>query len=240
MQAQAKFANFSFTVDVTWCLEQLLKDGLITERDKLLIQTTHRQKEQLKWHPLQWIANFKLKDQLNPTSTLTLNRLCQWLAEKAAVPLFVIDPLKADVTALTSVMSQEFAVRNHILAVEVHADRILIGTDQPFSTEWQNNLERSLAPKRIEKVLLNPEQLQRYLHEYYQVSRAVNSSQNTSAFDRDNKGVEALLQLGDTQNPDANDQHIVKLVDWVLQFAFEQGASDIHLEPRKDKGKVRF
>ncbi len=240
MQAQAKFVNFSFTVDVTWCLEQLLKDGLITERDKLLIQTTHRQKEQLKWHPLQWIANFKLKDQLNPTSTLTLNRLCQWLAEKAAVPLFVIDPLKADVTALTSVMSQEFAVRNHILAVEVHADRILIGTDQPFSTEWLNNLERSLAPKRIEKVLLNPEQLQRYLHEYYQVSRAVNSSQNTSAFDRDNKGVEALLQLGDTQNPDANDQHIVKLVDWVLQFAFEQGASDIHLEPRKDKGKVRF
>ncbi|RZF49711.1 type II/IV secretion system protein [Acinetobacter halotolerans] len=240
MQAEAKFANFSFTIDVTWCLEQLQKDGRITERDKLLIQTTHRQKEQLKWHPLQWIANFNIKDQLNPAATLTLHRLCQWLAEKAALPLFVIDPLKADVAALTSVMSQEFAVRNHILAVEVHADRILIGTDQPFTSEWENNLQRSLAPKKIERVLLNPEQLQRYLHEYYQVSRAVNSSQNTSAFDRDNKGVEALLQLGDTQTPDANDQHIVKLVDWVLQFAFEQGASDIHLEPRKDKGKVRF
>ncbi|ENX41737.1 GspE/PulE family protein [Acinetobacter sp. NIPH 2100] len=240
MQAQAKFANFSFTIDVTWCLEQLLKDGRMTERDKLLVQTTHRQKEQLKWHPLQWIANFNLKDQLNASSTLTLNRLCQWLAEKAEMPLFVIDPLKADVAALTSVMSQEFAVRNHILAVDVQADRILIGTDQPFTTEWLNNLERSLAPKKIEKVLLNPEQLQRYLVEYYQVSRAVSSSQNTSIYDRENKGVEALLQLGDAQNPDANDQHIVKLVDWVLQFAFEQGASDIHLEPRKDKGKVRF
>lgn len=240
MQAQAKFANFSFTIDVTWCLEQLLKDGRITERDKLLIQTTHRQKEQLKWHPLQWIANFNLKDQLNADSTLKLNRLCQWLAEKADIPLFVIDPLKADVAALTSVMSQEFALRNHILAVEVQPDRILIGTDQPFTTEWLNNLERSLAPKKIEKVLLNPEQLQRYILEYYQVSRAVNSSQNAGIYDRENKGVEALLQLGDTQNPDANDQHIVKLVDWVLQFAFEQGASDIHLEPRKDKGKVRF
>ncbi|WAU75366.1 GspE/PulE family protein [Acinetobacter sp. TR3] len=240
MQAQTKFANFSFTVDVTWCLEQLLKDGRITERDKLLIQTTHRQKDQLKWHPLQWVGHFNLKDQLNLASTLTVNRLCQWLAEKAEVPLFVIDPLKADVTALTSVMSQEFAVRNRILAVEVSVDRILIGTDQPFITEWQNNLERSLAPKKIERVLLNPEQLQRYLAEYYQVSRAVSSSQNASVYDRENKGVEALLQLGDTQNPDANDQHIVKLVDWVLQFAFEQGASDIHLEPRKDKGKVRF
>lgn len=240
MQAQAKFANFSFTIDVTWCLEQLLKDGRITERDKLLVQTTHRQKEQLKWHPLQWIANFNLKDQLNAGSTLTLNRLCLWLAEKAEISLFVIDPLKADVAALTSVMSQEFAVRNHILAVDVQPDRILIGTDQPFTTEWLNNLERSLAPKKIEKVLLNPEQLQRYLVEYYQVSRAVSSSQNASVYDRENKGVEALLQLGDSQNPDANDQHIVKLVDWVLQFAFEQGASDIHLEPRKDKGKVRF
>jgi len=240
MQAQAKFANFSFTIDVTWCLEQLLKDGRITERDKLLVQTTHRQKEQLKWHPLQWIANFNLKDQLNAGSTLALNRLCQWLAEKADIPLFVIDPLKADVAALTSVMSQEFAVRNHILAIDVQPDRILIGTDQPFTTEWLNNLERSLAPKKIEKVLLNPEQLQRYLVEYYQVSRAVSSSQNASVYDRENKGVEALLQLGDAQNPDANDQHIVKLVDWVLQFAFEQGASDIHLEPRKDKGKVRF
>mgnify|MGYP006180036787 FL=1 len=240
MQTQTKFANFSFTVDVTWCLEQLLKDGRITERDKLLIQTTHRQKDQLKWHPLQWVGHFNLKDQLNIASTLTVNRLCQWLAEKAEVPLFVIDPLKADVTALTSVMSQEFAVRNRILAVEVSVDRILIGTDQPFITEWQNNLERSLAPKKIERVLLNPEQLQRYLVEYYQVSRAVSSSQNASVYDRENKGVEALLQLGDTQNPDANDQHIVKLVDWVLQFAFEQGASDIHLEPRKDKGKVRF
>ena len=240
MQTQAKFANFSFTVDVTWCLEQLQKDGRITERDKLLIQTTHRQKDQLKWHPLQWIANFNLKDQQHVGTNLTLSRLCQWLAEKAEIPLFIIDPLKVNVTTLTGVMSQEFAVRNHILAVEVQADRILIGTDQPFISEWQNNLERSLAPKKIERVLLNPEQLQRYLVEYYQVSRAVSSSQNANAYDRENKGVEALLQLGDTQNPDANDQHIVKLVDWVLQFAFEQGASDIHLEPRKDTGKIRF
>ncbi len=232
--------NFNFEMDTSWCLEQLQKDERITERNKLLIQTTHRQREQLKWHPLQWIANFALVDQLHPQSTLTLNRLCQWIAEKANIPFYIIDPLKADVQALTNVMSQEFAVRNKILAVEIQADKVFIATDQPYKTEWVANLEHSLLPKKIQRVLLSPDQLQRYLVEYYQVSRAVNSSQKSSAYDRDNKGVEALLQLGDSQNPDANDQHIVKLVDWVLQFAFEQGASDIHLEPRKDAGKVRF
>ncbi|MDV2468615.1 ATPase, T2SS/T4P/T4SS family [Acinetobacter chinensis] len=232
--------QFNFEIDTTWCLDQLLKDGKITEREKMRVQTTHRQRDQLKWHPLQWISNFSLVDQSHPQSTLTLNRLCQWLAEKSELPFYIIDPLKADVQALTAVMSQEFAVRNRILAVEIQTDTILIATDQPYVTEWVSNLERSLLPRKIKRVLLNPEQLQRYLVEYYQVSRAVHSSQKSNTYDRENKGVEALLQLGDTQNPDANDQHIVKLVDWVLQFAFEQGASDIHLEPRKDTGKVRF
>ncbi|MCU4480840.1 GspE/PulE family protein [Acinetobacter ursingii] len=232
--------KFNFEIDTVWCLEQLLKDGRITERDKLLIQTTHRQKDQLKWHPIQWIAQFNVKDQQSPDKVLNSTRLSQWLAEKSGLAFYVIDPLKADVGKLTSVMSQEFALRNKILAVGITTDSILIGTDQPFMTDWLVNLERSLSPKKIERVILNPEQLHRYLVEYYQVSRAVNSSQNSGSYDRENKGVEALLQLGDTQTPDANDQHIVKLVDWVLQFAFEQGASDIHLEPRKDTGKVRF
>ncbi|MFW1752915.1 GspE/PulE family protein [Acinetobacter wanghuae] len=232
--------KFDFDIDTTWCLEQLLKENKITERERMLVQTTHRQREQLKWHPLQWIAHFNLVDQSHPQSTLTLNRLCQWLSEKTGLPFYIIDPLKADVQALTSVMSQEYALRNRILAVEVLADKILIATDQPYRIEWMSNLQQNIAPKKIERVLLNPEQLQRYMTEYYQVSRAVSGSQKSGSYERENKGVEALLQLGDSQNPDANDQHIVKLVDWVLQFAFEQGASDIHMEPRKDAGKIRF
>ncbi len=232
--------HFNFEIDTTWCLEQLFKDGRISERDKLLVQTTHRQREQLRWHPLQWIANFNLSDLEKPQNRMTLTALSQWLSAKAELPFYVIDPLKADVSALTGVMSQEFALRNKILAVECGEDKILIGSDQPFVTDWVHNLERSLSPKKIERVFLSPEQLQRYLTEYYQVSRAVSSSQKSGLHGNENKGVEALLQLGDTQSPDANDQHIVKLVDWVLQFAFEQGASDIHLEPRKENGKVRF
>ncbi len=51
---------------------------------------------------------------------------------------------------------------------------------------------------------------------------------------------EQLLEVGRLKTPDAQDQHIVNIVDWLLQYAFEQRASDIHLEPRRDKGKVRF
>jgi GSPII_E N-terminal domain. len=103
----------------------------------------------LKWHPLQWIANFNLVDQSHPQSTLTLNRLCQWLAEKSGVPFYIIDPLKADVPALTAIMSQEFAVRNRILAVELQNEHVLIATDQPYKNEWIANLERTVLPRRF-------------------------------------------------------------------------------------------
>jgi general secretion pathway protein E len=46
--------------------------------------------------------------------------------------------------------------------------------------------------------------------------------------------------MGKAASPDANDQHIVAIVDWILQYAFEQRASDIHLEPRRETGKMRF
>ena len=62
--------KFDFEIDTAWCLEQLFKDGKITDRDRMLVQTTHRQREQLKWHPLQWIANFNL----STTGILTSSR----------------------------------------------------------------------------------------------------------------------------------------------------------------------
>jgi len=48
------------------------------------------------------------------------------------------------------------------------------------------------------------------------------------------------MDLGRAGKLDANDQHFVNIVDWLLQYAFEQRASDIHIEPRRDLGNVRF
>jgi general secretion pathway protein E len=52
---------------------------------------------------------------------------------------------------------------------------------------------------------------------------------------------EQLVELGKAgRTLDANDHHIVHLVDWLWQYAFDQRASDIHLEPKRDVGVLRF
>jgi general secretion pathway protein E len=232
--------QFSFQVDVRWCVDELYKDGRITQRDVNLVATTARRKEQLRWHPLQVVADFGLLDLANAPHKLTLMVLTAWLAAKAELPVFKIDPLKTNVPVVTAIMSLEFAERHRILAVAVDADTVTIGTDQPFYDDWLTNLSHTVRPRELRQVMLNPEQLTRYLAEFYQVTRAIAGAQGTGGTEATAKGVEALLQLGDMQNPDANDQHIVRIVDWLLQYAFDQRASDIHLEPRREGGRVRF
>ena len=231
--------HFSFQIDVRWCLDALLKEGRLNQRDVNLIATTARRKDQLQWHPLQFIASFDLTDATSQQK-LTISVLSQWLADKANLPFFRIDPLKVNVPAVTAVMSIEYAERHRILAVAIDNESITIGSDQPFYDDWLENLSHSVRPRQIKRVMLNPEQLSRYLVEFYQVTRAIAGAKGTGGSESTAKGVEALLQLGDMQNPDANDQHIVRIVDWLLQYAFDQRASDIHLEPRREGGRVRF
>jgi general secretion pathway protein E len=234
-----KSQHFSFKVDVRWCLDALLNDGRISQRDLNLISTTPRRKDQLQWHPLQFIASFDLKDATSQQQ-LSLVTLTQWLADKASLPYLKIDPLKVNVPAVTAIMSYEYAERHRILAVAVDQETVTIGCDQPFYDDWMQNLSHSLRPRSIQRVMLNPELLTRYITEFYQVTKAIAGAHGTGGTEATAKGVEALLQLGDMQNPDANDQHIVRIVDWLLQYAFDQRASDIHLEPRRLNGRVRF
>ena len=234
--------QYSIVIDLRWCLDELLADKLIDQRGYNLVITSRRNKAQ---HPLLTISEFGLPNghalDNNPENKLTLAWLNQWLAAKADMPLVRIDPLKVDVPAVTRLMSFEYARSQHILPIEVTLDEVVIGTDQPFYTDWHGNIEKLIKSKSYRTVFINPEQMSRYRQEFYQVTQAIagaNSLHKRAASDITN--VEALLQLGDNANPDANDQHIVKVVDWLLQYAFEQRASDIHLEPRRETGKVRF
>lgn len=229
--------NFSLMVDLRWCLDELLQEGKIDQKSYNLVMVSRKD---ARIHPVQMMAKFHLVNPLDH-QVWTLERLNVWLAQKANLPFVRLDPLKVDVPAITNIMSFEYAKNHCILPIEVDERTVVIGTDQPFYHDWYENVAQIVKPKSIKIVYLNPEQISRYRHEFYQVTKAIagaNTAQKRAAADVTN--VEALLQLGDSNNPDANDQHIVKVVDWLLQYAFEQRASDIHLEPRREVGKVRF
>ena len=228
-------------IDVRWVMRELLDEQRVAREDYNVISTTPREKKEIGWHPLQVVAKYQLADRQRDGKVIDVDFLTRWLAEKADMPLFHIDPLKVKVDQATTVMSYAFAERHGILAVEVDRDSVTVACDQPFRREWEEHLRAILRERQLHVVLANPENLRRFRVEFYNLSRSIAGAWEQGGQKLGNiTNFEQLLELGGKSSLDAEDQHIVAIVDWILQYAFDQRASDIHLEPRREVGKMRF
>ena len=220
-----------------WLLKELVRDGLLTQTDANSIAAQQRGAEQAKLHPLDTIATRQCCH-AETSEVLSIERLCQWLASRAELEFVVLDPLKINVPAVTAEMSFAYAQRYGILCIKVNATELVVATAEPFDRSWIESLEQA-SKKIVRPVIARPQEIEKYRLEFYSLAKSVfgAGSTNSGAGMAD---FEQLLEVGGLKDPDAQDQHIVNIVDWLLQYAFEQRASDIHLEPRRDKGKVRF
>ena len=243
MNARSDKTGPDHRLTVAEILDSLVIDGLVDKADaKALLAETRLRR--LAAHPLVVVADQKWKSLQAPHKPLTLDSLGEWFAERLGLEYFHIDPLKIDFTAVTDVMSSAYATRFGILPVQVTASEIVVATIEPFLREWEKEIE-SISKKRIRRVFASPPDVARYLVEFYNLARSVKkAAQMKSQSGSPNTALssfEQLVHLGQANKQfDANDQHIVNIVDWLWQYAFEQRASDIHIEPRRDLGIVRF
>ncbi|MCW8156065.1 type II/IV secretion system protein [Stutzerimonas stutzeri] len=227
-------------LDLNDLLRELVAQGRVAQDSAEQCLTVRRSAVANQQHPLEFLAAQQLDDLLRPGKKLDLETLTVWLAERAGQPYLRIDPLKIDVAAVTPLMSYAFAQRHSILAVAVDSSAVTIASSQPFVHGWEANLTHVLK-RPIKRVVANPSDIQRFTVEFYRLAKSVSGASGT---DQKISGVgnfEQLLNLGASdQEPDANDSHIVNIVDWLFQYAFQQRASDIHIEPRREQGTVRF
>ena len=217
----------------------MVADGLVTKKDADALIAESRLRRQV-LHPLVLIGEQKWKSLLPPHRPLQLDDVGEWFAARVGLEYYHIDPLKIDFTAVTDVMSSAYATRFGILPVQVNASEIVIATTEPFLRDWEDEIA-GISRKRIRRVIASPSDVARYLVEFYNLARSVKKAAQLGGQSAGLSSFEQLVELGRSNRQfDANDQHIVNIVDWLWQYAFEQRASDIHIEPRRDMGLVRF
>ncbi|MFK7957017.1 MAG: GspE/PulE family protein [Lysobacterales bacterium] len=222
-------------------LSVLVSDGMLLQTDANLIKGQASRDGRVLLHPLVALANQKLAHAQHPERTLTLESLTDWLAGVSGLEHYHIDPMEVDVDAVTSIVSQTYAQRYRILPVEVGDDELIIATSEPFDLAWVEDLNQ-IVKKDLKVVVASPLDINRFLVEFYGVSRSVQGAEDSRLRSDGDKvlNFEQLLELGQAGQLSADDQHVVVIVDWLLQYAFEQRASDIHLEPRRERSNVRF
>lgn len=219
-------------------VDPLLEDRLLTVEDARQIKQ-YAGLSSTMTHPLVTLAERKLKSPALGGKLLDLESLTEWLAGRVTLPYVHIDPLKIEFSKIADVMSNQYATRFRILPIEVRANEVVIATAEPFITSWVDELTQLLR-KDIKRVVVNPLDISRYIVEFFSLAKSVKGAHKSGNSGTQNN-FEQLVELGKAgKNFDANDQHIVTIVDWLWQYAFDQRASDIHLEPKRELGVVRF
>nr|WP_139351928.1 type II/IV secretion system protein [Polaromonas sp. A23] len=218
-------------------VEWLSEDGVIStaEAQRTIARCSQVQSAQ---HPLIRLASVSMT-RVSDGKPLDIETIAQWLAGRAGLDYLRIDPLKVDVGKVADTMSAVYAERHKVLPVQVSPSEVVVATAEPFITDWVSEVERQ-AKRSVRLVIANPLEIARYTAEFFALAKSVKAAMKAGG----NSGAasfEQLVELGKTNKQlDANDQGVVQVVDWLWQYAFDQRASDIHLEPRRDQGVIRF
>jgi len=236
MQQAVKTTTKEGRLTLAELLDWLVEDGAIpAEAADLLKKERRYYRGSL--HPLCIIAEQKWK---NGSAPLTLDYLAEWLAKRVGMEYLHIDPLKIDFTGVTEVMSSAYATRFRILPVGINPKEVVIATAEPHVRDWEAELARMIK-RDIRRVIANPQDIERYQVEFYNLAKSIKGANKNTQGASGLSNFEQLVELGKGDKQlDANDAHIVRVVDWLWQYAFEQRASDIHVEPRREQGIVRF
>jgi general secretion pathway protein E len=220
-------------------LRMLVNDGMLSKSQAELLYQD-RKLDSSRLHPFVVIGEQKWKSLRVPHKPLTVENLGVWLAARTGLEYYHVDPLKLDFSSVAQVISKAYAERLKIMPVKLANNIATIATAEPFQTDWVPDLERVLNMK-IKLVLANPLDINHYLPEIFNLANSINIANTAKAGQIVGvQNFEQLVELGKDKNLDANEQHVVNIVDWLFKYAFEQRASDIHLEPRRNIGVMRF
>ena len=235
----AKVQKTSYVGPVNWRLlvKWLQADGVIAQDEAARTISRCAQAESAQ-HPLLRLASVSMR-RASDGKPLDVEMLSQWLAGFAALDYLRIDPLKVDVGKVADTMSAIYAERHRILPLQVTPTEIVIATAEPFVTDWVTEVERQ-SKRTVRRVVANPLDIHKFTVEFFALAKSVRMAMKAGGANT-GASFEQLVELGQgNKQLDANDQSVVQVVDWLWQYAFDQRASDIHLEPRREQGVIRF
>ncbi len=219
--------------------EVLIKEGVQRQRLKRERGRTQAQsRKRADLSAAELIASFNLPVLGEKDVCLTEDRLAQVLAEEAGLPYKKIDPLKLDMKLVTSLLSRPFARRHSVMVLALVNNELQVAVSDPFDAELIEELRR-ITGYSIQPMISSKADIQRLITEVYGFRSSVKAAADTMAVSVDIGNLEQLVKLKNVDELEANDKHVVNAVEYMLHYAFDQRASDIHIEPHREFSQWR-
>lgn len=188
--------------------------------------------------PVELLASFHFEIPGRAAELLTEERIVTALAEKAGIPYHKIDPLQLD-GAVVTVIPRPFSVKHGVVPIALEDGTLTIATDDPFDTDVADQLARSTR-YRIRRVASTPTDILKVITEFHGFRSSVTAAEKELGASIDLGNLEQYVKLRSVAELEATDKHVISAVEYMLQYAYDQRASDIHIEPKREFSQARF
>jgi general secretion pathway protein E len=190
--------------------------------------------------PAEIVVAAELQNARSPRRKLDEDAIAEVLGEASSVPYLKIDPLKVNGDLVTKTLSRPFARRHAVIPVGEEGVTLRMAITDPFDSTLRESLE-SLVQKPVEYVVSSKRDIIAIIDRVYGFRSSISAAEEEIGGSAAGPGLVEMVELrsGD-ELATSNDEHVIAAVEHLLNYAFDQRASDLHLEPRENEGAVRF
>ncbi len=174
------------------------------------------------------------------TKILDEEVIFQALAKEWGMPYKKINPLKLNLNLVTTTIPRSFAMKHLILPIAIKDGFLTVATSNPFNAEAMEDVGRA-SNLEVKTVVSSKTDIIKLIDEFFGFKRSIVAAEHQfGAPSVDLGNLEQFVRLKSADELPSNDLHVVNAVNHLLNYAFDQRASDIHIEPKRDISLVRM
>ncbi len=212
---------------------------LLLDRRAELRRLLGRQRVSYEISDAELVASFHFRRPDNDT-VLEEEAITEAVATALGYPFIRIDPLRLDFRLVVDAFGGPFAEKHLVIALEDSPEVLSVAVCDPWNTELLGSLAQ-FKNKAIRPVMAPKSEILRVIGEFHGFRRSMRAAENELAGDLPDLGnLEALYKVSGANELEATDQPVVQAVWYLLNYAHDQRASDIHVEPKREDALVRM
>ncbi len=186
------------------------------------------------------VSYLELSRQDQPGKTIDEDLVYRALAAAWKMEYKKIDPLKLELNTVTGTISKSFALKHLLLPLQVEEGKLLVATPNPFNTDAVHDVEM-VSKLKVKPVVSSKSDVEKLIKEFFGFHYSISAAEDLFAAKGPDLGnLEKFVSLTATDELPSTDQHIVNAVNHLFSYAFDQKASDIHVEPKREICLVRM
>ena len=188
---------------------------------------------------VQWLDSLHLPRLDSPGNSLGEAKILSLIAKDRNWTFRRLDPLHLDMEVVTKTLPASFARKRLVLPLSWNDGELEIVCYDPEDRDLQQDIEKA-CQARVRISITPRRDIKHIIREFFDFKRSIAAAENVLNVQKvDISNLEQYVRL---VAPDAvsSDKYINKAVDHLFQYAIEQRASDIHIEPKRTESCIRL